>query len=223
MPNKLPELKYKFNALEPVIDALTMEIHYTKHHQAYVNNLNTALSSHYPAGLDLPIVKLLLEFKNLPEAVKVAVRNNGGGHVNHTLFWETLSPQKNLAIPEELEKVLIKNFGTVAEFKSKFETAAKTRFGSGWAWLVYNTNDTLEVISLPNQDSPLLEHKIPLLGLDVWEHAYYLNYQNRRLEYISNFWQIVNWPVVLKKYVEAQSTYNKNRESIGCSGSSCGC
>ncbi|MDQ0514075.1 Fe-Mn family superoxide dismutase [Mycoplasmoides fastidiosum] len=215
---KLPKLSYSYEAMEPQIDAQTMEIHYSKHHQAYINNLNAGLEKNHPSYLEVPVTKLLIEFNNLPEEVKNLVRNNGGGHANHTLFWDILSTEKDQPIPQELEAALVKNFGSVEEFKVQFENAAKTRFGSGWAWLVYKSDDSLEVVSTPNQDSPLMEHKIPLLGLDVWEHAYYLAYQNRRPDYVANFWKIVNWKNVNRNFIQAKSSYSDNPEFVGCSG-----
>ncbi|WP_391591709.1 Superoxide dismutase (Mn) [[Mycoplasma] cavipharyngis] len=217
---KLPKLNYDYNALEPEIDAKTMEIHYTKHHQGYLDNLNDCLSKFYPEGFEVPIAKLMIEFNHLPENIKTVVRNHGGGFTNHNFFWEILSPEKNQAIPEELEQVLIKSFGSFDQFKAKFEQVAKSRFGSGWAWLVFNTNNTLEIISTPNQDSPLMNHQIPILGLDVWEHAYYLKYHNRRAEYLTNFWKIINWKNVHRNLIHAQSSYSDNPEKVCCSGCS---
>lgn len=203
MTFELPELPYAYDALEPVIDKETMEIHHTKHHNGYVTNLNKAVE-----GTDLAdksLEDLVANLNDVPEDIKTAVRNNGGGHYNHSLFWEWLqAPSDDNEVPAELASKLEEAFGSVDEFKAKFEDAAKTRFGSGWAWLVDN-NGTLEVVSTPNQDNPLTDGKKPLLGLDVWEHAYYLNYQNKRPDYVANFWKIVNWAKVaegLKQYLQ---------------------
>lgn len=195
MPFELPQLKYSYAELEPYIDAKTMEIHHTKHHQAYITNLNTALSSH-PDLADKPILELLTSLDTLPAELKTTVRNNGGGHYNHTLFWEMLTPQTK-EMPSTLNEALSKSFGSIDAFKAEFKKAALARFGSGWAWLV-KQEDGLKIISTPNQDNPLMEDSSTsiLLGLDVWEHAYYLNYQNRRADYIDAFWSIVDWGYV---------------------------
>lgn len=195
MDNKfqLPQLKYDFNALSPYIDATTMEIHYTKHHQAYVDNLNKAIDG-IPELQSKSLVELVAGVNSLPADIQTAVRNNGGGHINHTLFWEVMCSGGKDITPEFKAKIE-KNFGTFDNFKTLFEKAAMTRFGSGWAWLV-EYNGKLEVYSTPNQDSPYMEGKKPILGLDVWEHAYYLSYQNKRADYVSNFWNIINWEVV---------------------------
>jgi len=194
---KLPEMKYPYNALEPVIDAKTMEIHYTKHHGSYVNGLNAALEKH--PNLKLSLEEMLIDLKKVPEDIRTAVRNNGGGHHNHTLFWEILTPGGAKMPTGELLEAINKNFGSFENFKEVFSNAAKTRFGSGWAWLL-KTDTGLKVISTPNQDAPLAEGK-PILGLDVWEHAYYLQYQNRRPEYVTAFFSVINWDVVNKKYL----------------------
>ncbi|MHA3225237.1 superoxide dismutase [Globicatella sulfidifaciens] len=194
MTFELPKLNYEYAALEPVIDAQTMEIHYTKHHNAYVTNLNKAVEGTEYA--DKSIEELVKVWAELPEDIQTAVRNNGGGHYNHTLFWEELvAPSQAKKVPADLEAKLVEAFGSVEEFKEKFAAAAASRFGSGWAWLVSN-DGKLEVVSTPNQDNPLTDGLVPLLGLDVWEHAYYLNYQNRRPDYIKAFWDVVNWEVV---------------------------
>ncbi|MGY3815618.1 superoxide dismutase [Globicatella sulfidifaciens] len=194
MTFELPKLNYEYAALEPVIDAQTMEIHYTKHHNAYVTNLNKAVEGTEYA--DKSIEELVKGWAELPEDIQTAVRNNGGGHYNHTLFWEELvAPSQAKEIPADLEAKLVEAFGSVDKFKEKFAAAAASRFGSGWAWLVSN-DGKLEVVSTPNQDNPLTDGLVPLLGLDVWEHAYYLNYQNRRPDYIKAFWDVVNWEVV---------------------------
>jgi len=197
MPFTLPELPYAPAALEPTIDARTMEIHHGKHHQAYVTNLNAAISG--TAWESKSIEEILGSLDQLPETIRTAVRNNGGGHANHSLFWTTLSPQGGGQPTGKLADAIVATFGSFDAFKEKFETAAKTRFGSGWAWLA-SDNGKLEVYSTPNQDSPLMDGKTPLLGLDVWEHAYYLNYQNRRPDYVAAFWTIVNWDQVSKNF-----------------------
>lgn len=197
MTFELPKLNYEYAALEPVIDAQTMEIHYTKHHNTYVTNLNKAIEGTEYA--DKSIEELVKGWAELPEDIQTAVRNNGGGHYNHTLFWEELvAPSQAKELPADLEAKLVEAFGSVDEFKEKFAVAAASRFGSGWAWLVSN-NGKLEVVSTPNQDNPLTDGLVPLLGLDVWEHAYYLNYQNRRPDYIKAFWDVVNWEVVAER------------------------
>jgi len=188
----LPELPYKYEALEPYIDAKTMEIHHTKHHNAYVNNLNAALDK-YPHLFELPLEHLLAEISTLPQEIQTAVRNNGGGHLNHSLFWKVMGETRKEKPEGKLAEAIMKKFGTFENFVEEFEKAATTRFGSGWAWLSVNAGGELIVHSTANQDSPLMEGLIPVLGLDVWEHAYYLNYQNRRPDYIKAFWSIVNW------------------------------
>jgi len=197
----LPELKYNFDALEPVIDAKTMEIHHDKHHQAYVTNLNAALEGHTDLQ-EKTLEELLTNLDKLPIEIQGAVRNNGGGHYNHSLFWEILAPKGATKMSATFETILVTAFGSIDAFKEQFENAAKTRFGSGWAWLVVD-GDKLEVMSTPNQDTPIMEGKTPILGLDVWEHAYYLNYQNRRPEYVGAFWDIVNWDAVEANYKAA--------------------
>ena len=196
---ELPALKFAFDALEPAIDARTMEIHHDKHHAAYVNNLNKALES-APELYDQPLEKTLREIGKVPESIRTAVRNNGGGHVNHSLFWEILTPGGSKAPQGALLADLEKTFGTYDAFVEKFNAAAGTRFGSGWAWLVLDSEKKLQVYSTANQDSPLMDGHYPLLGLDVWEHAYYLNYQNRRPDYVKAFWTVVNWSFVESQY-----------------------
>jgi superoxide dismutase, Fe-Mn family len=194
MTHQLPSLPYAHDALEPHIDAKTMEIHHGKHHQAYITNLNTALEG---TGLESKSVEeLIADLNAVPEKVRTAVRNNGGGHANHSLFWTLLSPNGGGTPSGALADAINRDLGSFEAFKTAFETAAKTRFGSGWAWLVKDNAGKLSVMSTANQDSPLMEGKTPLLGLDVWEHAYYLNYQNRRPDYISAFWNVVNWKEV---------------------------
>lgn len=198
----LPELKFKFDALEPLIDARTMEIHHGKHHAAYVANLNKALES-TPELSQKSIETILRDIEKVPESIRTAVRNNGGGHANHTLFWEVLNPGGKKAPDGALLSALEKTFGSLDGFMEKFSSAAATRFGSGWAWLVLDEEKKLQVYSTANQDSPYMEGHTPILGLDVWEHAYYLNYQNRRPDYIKAFWLLVNWSFVESEYLKA--------------------
>lgn len=196
---QLPELPYKFNALEPHIDAKTMEIHYTKHHQAYTNNLNTALEGQDDL-LALTIEEILSDLDAIPGSIRQAVVNNGGGFYNHNLFWTNISPNGGDEPTGALKEAIVSKFESVTAFKESFGEAATKRFGSGWAWLVVDENGELAITSTANQDSPLSVGQTPLLGLDVWEHAYYLNYQNRRPDYISAFWNVVNWPEVEKRF-----------------------
>ena len=201
MAYKLPELTYAYDALEPHIDARTMEIHYSKHHNTYVTNLNAAVEGTEFADKD--INELIANLDALPADKQTAVRNNGGGHANHTLFWELIAPGGSKEPVGEVKAAIESKFGSFDAFKEEFAKAATTRFGSGWAWLIVD-GDSVAVTSTPNQDSPVMEGKTPILGLDVWEHAYYLNYQNRRPDYISAFWNVVNWDVVEKKFQEAK-------------------
>ncbi|MGR6897473.1 superoxide dismutase [Rummeliibacillus sp. BSL5] len=202
MAFELPNLPYAFDALEPHIDAKTMEIHHDKHHNTYVTGLNDALSgkSEFEGK---SVEEIIANLDAVPEDVRTAVRNNGGGHANHSLFWQLLSANGGGEPTGELKEAIDAKFGSLDAFKEKFAAAAKTRFGSGWAWLVLS-NGELEIMSTPNQDSPIMEGKTPLLGLDVWEHAYYLNYQNRRPDYISAFWNVVNWNKVAELYKAAK-------------------
>ena len=193
----LPKLPYAYTALEGFVDAKTMEIHHTKHHQTYVDKLNEALGKH-PELRKQPVEELLADIDAVPEDIRLAVRNHGGGHVNHSFFWEILSPKKQ-EIPAALKQLLVRDFGSVETFQEQFTNAALGRFGSGWAWLVVD-GDSLAIYSTPNQDSPLMEGKLPLLGLDVWEHAYYLSYQNKRADYIAHFWNHINWKKVCALY-----------------------
>ena len=188
----LPPLPYPADSLEPHIDNATMEIHHDKHHGAYVNKLNEALQS-APELQSKTIEDILTNFSAVPEAIKSAVRNNGGGHANHSLFWKLLSGKGGGEPAGEIANVIKANFGSFDTFKEKFNAAATSRFGSGWAWLVKDRQGAFEIISMPNQDSPLMDGKKPIMGLDVWEHSYYLKYQNRRPEYIAAWWNIVNW------------------------------
>ena len=199
----LPVLPYGFNALEPVIDQKTMEIHHGKHHQTYVNNLNAALEGH-EALSGKTLEELLVNLEALPTSIQAAVRNNGGGHLNHSLFWEVLTtPSENNVPTGELAAAIEKKFGSFEKFQDEFTKAATGRFGSGWAWLIVNKGKQVDITSTPNQDNPIMEGETAILGLDVWEHAYYLSYQNRRPDYISNFFKIINWDAVSNKYKEA--------------------
>jgi Fe-Mn family superoxide dismutase len=192
----LPPLPYPSDSLEPYIDKATMEIHHGKHHQAYVTNLNKALES-APDLQSKTIEELLAgNLAVVPDAIKTAVRNNGGGHANHSLFWKLLAAKAGGAPTGEIANVITASFGSFDTFKEKFTAAATTRFGSGWAWLVKDSAGKFEITSTANQDSPIMEAKTPILGLDVWEHAYYLKYQNRRPEYIAAFWNVINWAEV---------------------------
>jgi len=196
MPHTLPELSYSVDSLEPHIDARTMEIHHGKHHQTYINNLNAALEGNTTLA-EKPVNELIADLSQIPEGIRGAVRNNGGGHSNHTFFWEVISPSGGGIPSGALGEAITSVFGSFDSFKDAFTKAALTRFGSGWAWLI-KSGDSVQVTSTPNQDSPLMEGiaddtGLPLIGLDVWEHAYYLNYQNRRPDYISAFWSVVDW------------------------------
>jgi Fe-Mn family superoxide dismutase len=209
MAHTLAPLAYPTTALEPHIDAKTMEIHHGKHHAAYVTNLNKALES-APDLANLPVEDLISNLAAVPESIRTAVRNNGGGHANHTLFWDILTPGGAKAPSGELAAAINAAFGSLDELKAKLEDAGLKRFGSGWAWLSYKKADnSLCVCSTPNQDSPLMQGVaecpgIPLLGIDVWEHAYYLNYQNRRADYLKAFWNVVNWDKVAARYAAAK-------------------
>ncbi|MGG1164685.1 superoxide dismutase [Mn] [Bacillus mycoides] len=199
---ELPNLPYAYDALEPHFDKETMNIHHTKHHNTYITNLNAALEGHAELA-DKSVEELVANLNEVPEAIRTAVRNNGGGHANHTFFWTILSPNGGGQPVGELATAIEAKFGSFDAFKEEFAKAGATRFGSGWAWLVVN-NGELEVTSTPNQDSPITEGKTPVIGLDVWEHAYYLNYQNRRPDYIGAFWNVVDWNVAEKLYQEAK-------------------
>ena len=206
----LPKLPYSFDALEPHIDARTMEIHYTKHHQGYVNKLNAALEGH-PDLQDLTALELLLSLDSIPDSIRTAVRNNGGGHVNHSLFWTNMSPDGGGTPGGILGDAIDESFGSFVEFHKQFSAAAGTRFGSGWAWLCA-ASDGLIVTSTANQDNPIFtDGAVPILGLDVWEHAYYLNYQNRRPDYIEAFWNVVDWDEVEARLalVRAHETFEE--------------
>ena len=202
MTYKVPELAYADDALEPQIDATTMEIHHTKHHQAYINNALNALEAH-PELKAMDPVELLKDLSVAPEAIQTALRNNVGGHVNHTLFWETLTTANGQLPTGALLEAINADFGSLDNLKDKMAKAATTRFGSGWAWLVVD-GDKLNVVSTPNQDNPVMDGLTPLLGIDVWEHAYYLNYQNRRPDYINAWFEVINWDAVSKNYANAK-------------------
>lgn len=201
MSFELPKLPYEYTALEPHIDAKTMEIHHTKHHQAYVTNLNNAIANTDAANLSLEEIN-----QNISK-YPAAVRNNGGGHFNHSLFWTVMKPGGGGQPSGALGEAISKTFGSFDEFKTQFANAAATRFGSGWAWLIVKADKTLAITSTPNQDNPLMDiaetKGTPVLGLDVWEHAYYLHYQNRRPDYVSAFWNVINWDEVARRYAEA--------------------
>ena len=202
MAHELPPLPYDYNALEPYIDEETMHLHHDKHHQAYINNLNTALAS-YPDLQDKSAEELIRDLNSVPEAIRPAVRNNGGGHVNHTMFWEIMGPNGGGEPTGAIADAINESFGSFDALKQQFNDAGVKRFGSGWAWLVWDGSG-LTVKSTPNQDSPLMEGQTPLLGIDVWEHAYYLTYQNRRPEYLKAWWNVVNWPKVAERYAAAR-------------------
>ena len=205
MAYELPPLPYDYNALEPHIDQQTMQIHHDKHHQTYVTNLNNALADS-PDLANLSVEELIKNLDRVPEASRTAVRNNGGGHANHTMFWQIMGPNGGGQPSGALSEAINQSFGSFDAFKEQFAKAATTRFGSGWAWLVADGSGGLQITSTPNQDSPLMEGKTPILGLDVWEHAYYLKYQNRRPDYITAWWNAVNWPEVAKRYDAAKGS-----------------
>ncbi|GLV57760.1 hypothetical protein KDH_45960 [Dictyobacter sp. S3.2.2.5] len=202
MAFELPKLPYDYAALEPYIDAQTMQLHHDKHHATYVNNLNAALEGHEFANL--PVEEVLRRLNEVPEAKQTAVRNNGGGHINHTMFWEIMTPGGSKEPTGDLATAINAKFGSFDAFKTAFNDAGAKRFGSGWAWLVLDKSGNLAITSTANQDSPVLDGNYPILGNDVWEHAYYLKYQNRRPEYLSAWWNVVNWDVVAKRYAQAR-------------------
>ncbi len=201
MKHSLPKLPYAYDALEPHIDTKTMEIHHTKHHQAYLDKLNAALEKH-PSVSERPVEELLSNLAAVPDEIRTAVRNHGGGHANHTFFWHIMSPNGGKP-SNELLSAIEKSFGSFDAFKEQFTTAALNRFGSGWVWLVLDS-DTLEVMSTANQDSPLCDRKVPLLGLDLWEHAYYLKHTSNRKAYIESWWHVVNWKHVSELFIAAR-------------------
>lgn len=198
MSYKLPELNYSYDALEPFIDARTMEIHYTKHHQTYIDNLNKALEGR-DEFKDMPIEDLITSLNSLPDEIKTPVRNHGGGHLNHTMFWQMMGPNAGGEPKGELAEKIKDTFGGFDKFKEEFKKAALGRFGSGWAWLVVD-GEELKIVSTPNQDNPITDGLKPILGIDVWEHAYYLKYQNRRADYIDAWFNVINWEKVLEFY-----------------------
>ena len=202
MAFELPPLPYAEDALEPNIDARTMSIHHDKHHAGYTNNLNKALEGHSDLAAK-SIEDLLGDLGSVPESIRTAVRNNGGGYANHSLFWRTMGPDGGGAPSGALAEAIDAAFGSFDAFKERFSKAAGTRFGSGWAWLYVDGDGNLAVTSTPNQDTPLMDGNTPILGLDVWEHAYYLNYQNRRPDYVAAFWNVVNWDVVAANFAAA--------------------
>jgi superoxide dismutase, Fe-Mn family len=201
MAFELPPLPYDYGALEPYIDTQTMHLHHDKHHAAYVNNLNVALQGHEFANL--PVNEVVRRLNEVPESVRTAVRNNGGGHANHTLFWELMTPGGSKEPTGALAQAISAKFGSFDAFKAAFNDAGVKRFGSGWAWLILDKSGNLAITSTANQDNPLTDGNFPVLGNDVWEHAYYLKYQNRRPEYLSAWWNVVNWDVVAKRYAAA--------------------
>jgi Fe-Mn family superoxide dismutase len=203
MAYSVPDLAYPFDALEPHIDARTMEIHHDKHHGAYVTNLNAALEG--TEWMDRPIDTVLANLEIIPEDKRTAVRNNGGGHANHTLFWEIMGPDGGGEPSGDLAAAIADTFGSLADLQSQVNDAGVKRFGSGWSWLVWDGTG-LAVLSTPNQDSPVMEGKTPLLGVDVWEHAYYLNYQNRRPDYLAAWWNVVRWDAVAARFEEARAS-----------------
>ncbi|HLB51870.1 superoxide dismutase [candidate division WWE3 bacterium RIFCSPHIGHO2_12_FULL_38_15] len=204
MSFELPQLQFAYDALEPYIDAMTMEIHHSKHHAAYINNLNKALEPY----MDLEtkeLEELVKDLNSLPESIRTAVQNNGGGHYNHTFFWKILTPNSTKLPEGLLAEAINKEFGNFENFKMEFNKAAMGRFGSGWAWLIMDGNKNLSVVSTPNQDNPIMGGFRPVLGLDVWEHAYYLKYQNRRADYVNAFWNVVNW-------IQVQENFGKKED-----------
>ncbi len=201
-PFTLPPMPYPYNVLEPHIDAQTMEIHHTRHHQAYVNNLNAALEKH-PELQGWTLEQLLRRINEVPEDIRTAVRNHGGGHANHTLFWHIMGPGGGGQPGGELAEAINRHFESFEKFKERLSQVAVAHFGSGWGWLVVNPDGSLEVFSRPNQDSPLMEGKVPILGVDVWEHAYYLKYQWRRPDYVAAWWNTINWANVARRYEAA--------------------
>ena len=202
---KLPELPYKYNALEPYIDSTTMHIHHDLHHATYVSNLNKALEK-YPELYTKSVEELIANFTELPKEIQTTVRNNGGGVYNHTFFWNIMAPAGSATMSSKLEKILTDKFGSIESFKAEFEKAALGRFGSGWAWLVKDQQGNLKIVSTPNQDNCLMPNSElkgkPVLSIDVWEHAYYLKYQNKRAAYVKAFWNVVNWREVEKRITE---------------------
>jgi superoxide dismutase, Fe-Mn family len=204
MAFELPPLPYAPDALEPHIDAKTMEIHHDKHHGTYVNNLNGALEKH-PDLQQKGLGELLRSLQSIPEDIRTVVRNNGGGHANHMLFWQIMSPNAGGQPGGELEQAIQSTFGGFDQFKEQLTKAAVGQFGSGWGWLILSSGGQLQIKGLPNQDSPYMEGATPIMGVDVWEHAYYLKYQNRRADYVGAWWNVVNWKAIEDRYVQARS------------------
>ena len=203
MAFEVPPLPYDYNALEPYIDTQTMQLHHDKHHAAYVNNLNAALQN-APQFAALPIEQLIQRLNEVPDTIRTAVRNNGGGHLNHSMFWQIMTPNGGGAPSGELGNAINSTFGSFDQFKAAFNDAGVKRFGSGWAWLILDKNGSLQVVSTANQDSPLTDGSFPIMGNDVWEHAYYLKYQNRRPDYLNAWWNVVNWSEIEKRYQQAK-------------------
>ncbi|HEV2238988.1 MAG TPA: superoxide dismutase [Ktedonobacterales bacterium] len=203
MTYEVPPLPYAYNALEPYIDEQTMQLHHDKHHAAYVNNLNTALDGQAELAA-LPVDQLIRRLSDVPENIRTAVRNNGGGHLNHTMFWEIMKPGGGGAPGGALASAIQQAFGSFDDFKAKFKDAGVKRFGSGWAWLVRDQGGALQVTSTANQDSPLIDGLYPVMGNDVWEHAYYLKYQNRRPDYLDAWWNVVNWEEVARRFEQGR-------------------
>jgi Fe-Mn family superoxide dismutase len=210
VPYQLPPLPYEYNALEPTIDDQTMHLHHDRHHQAYVTNLNTAVEKH-PELFQKSPLELVQNLNAVPEDIRTAVRNNAGGHVNHSMFWVIMGPNGGGQPSGPLAQAINQTFGSFDNFKNQFNTAGAGRFGSGWVWLTIEPNGNLRIESTPNQDTPYMEGRTPILGNDVWEHAYYLKYQNRRPEYLSNWWNAVNWESVGKRYEQARAGQNPDR------------
>jgi len=204
MAYELPSLPYDYSALEPYIDTQTMQLHHDKHHAAYVTNVNAALQNNSEFA-SLPIDELMRRLNDVPENIRTAVRNNGGGHANHSMFWKIMTPNGGGEPTGELSSAIQQAFGSFDAFKTAFNDAGVKRFGSGWTWLVLDRNGKLQVMSTANQDSPLTEGLYPVMGNDVWEHAYYLKYQNRRPEYLNAWWNVVNWTEIARRYAEGRS------------------
>ncbi|WP_125604284.1 superoxide dismutase [Lapidilactobacillus bayanensis] len=206
MVYQLPNLTYGYGDLDPLIDEQTMHLHHDKHHATYISNLNATLAQD-PQTAERPLIELLSHLDTVPEAIRAAVSNNGGGHLNHTLYWQWLTPAQDQTIPVALADEISRTFGSIDEFKKAFINAGLARFGSGWAWLVVDRAGKLKVISTANQDNPISVGVRPILGVDVWEHAYYLNYQNRRPDYLAAFWHLINWQFVDEAWRDQQMTY----------------
>lgn len=208
MVYELPALNYGYGDLDPLIDEQTMHLHHEKHHATYVKKLNAALSKS-ETWQEKPLVEILQHLDELPDEIRMAVRNNGGGHLNHTLYWQWMTPEKQTSLPEKLAAAINETFGSLEDFQDQFTEAGVNQFGSGWAWLVVDDHNQLKITSTPNQDNPISQHLRPILGVDVWEHAYYLNYQNRRPDYLAAFWQLINWTFVEECYLDTEGNYLK--------------